>query len=102
MCSLELGPLHHARRLIAHPAEHEGPAALVQGVREVLERVQSRSVDGCHVAEPQHHDAGQIDDAPLELQQLVGCPEEKWTVNAVDRDTVGNLIELQAVRHARR
>ena len=50
---VKLGPLHHARRLIAHATEQQRAAAGVQNVCEVLEGVQDRSRrwPSCCVAE---------------------------------------------------
>ena len=52
---VELGPLHHARGLIAHAAENQGATAGVEDVGEVLQGVQSCAVDRGHVPQPQDH-----------------------------------------------
>ena len=46
---MELGALHHARGLVAHAAEQQRGASVVQRVRQMLERVQASAIDGGHV-----------------------------------------------------
>jgi hypothetical protein len=90
-------PRHHVRRLLPGAAQRQRPPGVVQGVGELLDRVQPGAVDRRHVAQAQDDDRRQrvdmIDDQP----QLVGRPEEKRSVNAEDLHVGRNGLVLEDV-----
>ena len=63
----------------------------------MLQCVQSCTVDRGHVPQAQDHHFGECVDIAFQVRQLVGRTKEERTVNSIDRDVVGNVVQLKAV-----
>src|SRR6188508_2154218 len=97
---MELRSLHHARGLIAHSAQEQRTAAAAQRVGQAFDRLQSSRVYGGHVAKSQDDDPGKMIHVLLQVEQLVAAAKQEWSVNAINRDIVWNVVQLQTVAAA--
>ena len=97
---VELRFLHHPPRLRSRAAEHQAAPGRVQRVREVLNRLEARGIDGRHVPEPEDDDLRQPIEVAGDALELVGRAEQERPVDAEDGDVVRDVLVLEDVHAA--
>src|SRR5215470_5792701 len=95
--ALEFGMFHELSGLLACAAEEKVAARGMEAVSEFADGSETCGVDGGHVAEAKNDDGRKAVDIVRNLVELIGCPEEKWAVHAINDSVVGNVFALKDV-----
>src|SRR5208283_5394580 len=95
--TIETGFAHQVFRLRPGAADQHGAPTFLQGGREFFKSSDAGGVNGSHIAQTENDDGRQGGKVIGDGHDLVGNTEQKWSVNAIDRGVIGNLLVLQVV-----
>jgi hypothetical protein len=84
--------------LLHGPAQEHGSAGVVEPSGKLLDGVNASGVDRRHVAQAQDNDRGEGLQIRRCFDQFLRRAEEKWTMNAQQRNVWGHDAPLQNMR----
>jgi hypothetical protein len=80
--------MHSHRRLFPCPTKNELSSGFVHAVGKILQCLQARGIDGCHIAEPKNNNRRQIGQAIYDHIDFVGCAKQEGAVDSEDADAL--------------